>query len=116
MDITSGISALNWNTINTTQTTASTSASNRLQETLEDGQLNQASDDELMEVCKSFESYFIEQVMKEAKKTAPTEEDENTYMQYFGDTLIQEYAKNLSDHGNLGIAQNMYESMKRNGL
>ena len=55
--------------------------------------------------------------MKEAKKTVKSDEDEeNSYMQYFGDTLIQEYAEIVSDQSNLGIAQSLYESMKRNGI
>ena len=92
-------------------------SANALQSTLKDSNLKNATDDELMDVCKSFESYFIEQIMKEAKKTIKSEEEEeNSYMQYFGDTLIQEYAEIVSDQSNLGIAQSLYESMKRNGI
>lgn len=87
-----------------------------LQDTLQNGDLSNATDKELMDVCKSFESYFVEQVLKEAKKTIPSEEDEGEYMEYFGDMLVQEYAEMLSDNGSLGIAQTLYDSMKRNGL
>lgn len=74
-----------------------------------------ATDEELMQVCKDFESYLVEQVFKSMKKTVPQSEDEeNEYMQYFGDNLYQEYATSISNKGDLGIAQTLYESMKRN--
>lgn len=74
-----------------------------------------ATDEELMEVCKDFESYLVEQVFKSMKTSMvpKSEDDENEYMQYFGDTLYEEYAKNISETGELGIAQMLYESMKR---
>ena len=37
-----------------------------------------ATDDELMEVCKEFEAYFTEQVYKEMLKTVPKHEGEKT--------------------------------------
>lgn len=95
---------------------SSNTSASALQETLNGTDLDSATDEELMDVCKSFESYFVEQVLKEAKKMTESSEDENVYMQYFGDTLIQEYADMISEHSNLGIAQNLYDSMKRKGL
>lgn len=77
------------------------------------GDLTNATDKELMDVCKDFESYFVEMVMKEMKKTVHSS-DENEYTQMFGDTLYQEYAKNIADSGSIGLAQTLYESMKRN--
>ena len=52
----------------------------------------------------------------------PENEDEesssiSSYMDYFGDTLTQEYAKSATESNNgkgLGIAQMLYEQMKRN--
>lgn len=77
--------------------------------------LSKASDEELYEACKSFESYLVEQVIKSVKKTvAPSEEDENEYISYFGDNIYQQYAKDITESGELGIAQQLYESMKRN--
>lgn len=104
---TSGISA---------DTVSSNTSANALEDTLSNTDLSTATDDELMDVCKSFESYFVEQVLKEAKKTVLSDdEEEGEYMQYFGDILVQEYSDLLSDNGNLGIAQMLYDSMKRNG-
>ena len=74
-----------------------------------------ATDEELMQVCKDFESYLVEQVFKSMEKTVQrSDEEENEYMQYFGDNLYQEYAGNIANKGDLGIAQTLYESMKRN--
>ena len=79
-----------------------------------------ATDDEMMEVCKEFEAYFTEQVFKAMQKMVPDSDDSSSstsYVSMFKDTLIQEYA-NLSSESNggegLGIAQMLYEQMKRN--
>lgn len=74
-----------------------------------------ATDEELMEVCKSFEAYFLEQVMKGMEKTIPYQEEKNSYVEYFGDMLYEEYAKSATENQGLGLAQMLYESMKRNG-
>lgn len=71
-------------------------------------------DNELLDVCKSFESYFVEQMFKEMRKTVPNSEDSNEYMNYFGDMLYEEYAKNITEGNGIGIAKMLYESMKRN--
>lgn len=76
--------------------------------------LENATDEELMDACKSFESYFVEQLFKEMRKTVPQTEEENEYMSYFGDMLYEKYAENVTEKGDLGIAQMLYESMKRN--
>ena len=97
-----------------TQTTTSNTSATALESTLNSTNLDSATDEELMDVCKSFESYFVEQVMKEAKKMVQSDEEENTYMQYFGDTLLQEYSDVISETGGLGIAEDLYASIKRN--
>lgn len=83
---------------------------------LEDKLKNTTSleDKELMDVCKSFETYFVEQVFKEMRKTVPESEEKNEYMDYFGDMLYEEYSKEITKNDGMGIAQMLYESMKRN--
>ena len=79
-----------------------------------------ATDDEMMEVCKEFEAYFTEQVFKAMQKMVPESDDgssSTSYVSMFKDTLTQEYASlaSESDGGKgLGIAQMLYEQMKRN--
>ena len=43
-----------------------------------------------------------------------SEEEESDYLTYFGDMMYQEYAKQITENGELGLAQQLYESMKRN--
>ncbi|MBP5159006.1 MAG: hypothetical protein ILP10_01755 [Lachnospiraceae bacterium] len=78
------------------------------------GDLSKASDEELMEVCKSFESYLVEQVIKNTKSVlAPSEEDDNPYLSLFGDRLYESYAQQITERGEIGLAQQLYEAMKR---
>ena len=111
--------------------------SSQLSDKLASTDFSQASDDELMSVCKDFESYFVEQVLKSMEKMAKIDsEDEdsnlftsmagiggtedtslNTLGSYFGDEMVSSYAKLMTDSNQgkgLGIAQTLYEQMKRN--
>lgn len=78
------------------------------------------TDDELMEACKEFESYFLEQVFKEMEKTVSIfkdDEDEGSTAQlvnYFKETTLTELASQSTDQNSLGLAQMLYEQMKRN--
>lgn len=74
-----------------------------------------ATDEELMEACKSFEAYLLEQAFKGMEKTIlKDEEEENDYLAQFGDKLYEEYAKEATKGEGLGLAQMLYEAMKRN--
>ncbi|MCR4961565.1 MAG: rod-binding protein [Lachnospiraceae bacterium] len=85
-----------------------------------DGQrdYSKATDEELMEVCKKFESYFLEQVMKEMWKTVDTETSDsasmNTLTSYFKDELISKTAEEATETNSNGLAQMLFEQMKRN--
>ena len=74
-----------------------------------------ATDDEMMEVCKEFEAYLVEQVYKQVQSTikSDSDEDDNPYADYAYDLQAQQYAKLVSDQGKLGLAQQLYESMKK---
>ena len=75
-----------------------------------------ATDDEMLNACKEFEAYMIEQVYKSMEKTIiKADEEENEYETFFGDMRIQQYAKNVVDQGGVGLAQQLYDAMKRNG-
>lgn len=97
--------------------TVSDTSTSRLEDTLS-GDFSNASDEELMEVCKDFEAYFVEQVFKEMKKMIPEHEDEDASMgqlrEYFEDEMIQKFADQTAETANLGLAQTLYEQMKRN--
>lgn len=76
-----------------------------------------ATDEELMDVCKQFESYFLEQVFKAMEKMVPESDDEESSasktVDYFKDTAIQELTTQSTENQGLGLAQMLYESMKR---
>lgn len=79
---------------------------------------SKATDEELMDACKQFEAYFLEQVFKEMVKTVPKSEEASSYttglMDYYQDNMIQEIAKSSTEQNSLGLAQTLYEQMKRN--
>ena len=96
------------------------SASNQSASKLE-GQLDKdysaATDDELMDACKQFEAYFLEQVFKEMMKTIPKDEESTSnsnLTDYFEDQMIQAIASDSTEQNSLGLAQTLYEQMKRN--
>jgi len=95
------------------QTVASTNRADKLGKTLSGG-VEGKSDEELMEACKSFEAYLLEQVLTSVKETlVPEDEKKNEYLNMFGDKLYEEYAGMIAESGDLGIAQKLYEAMKR---
>ncbi len=96
--------------------TANDSSASKLEDTLS-GDYSKATDEELMDVCKQFESYFLEQVMKGMESMIPKSDDEDSSMSqtvdFFKDTMIQELASESTQSQSLGLAQSLYESMKR---
>lgn len=95
---------------------ANSDKTQKLEQTLSHTDIANAEDAELLEACKSFETYFVEQVFKEMKKTVHSSDDDGEYMKYFGDMLTEQYAQAVTDSSQLGLAQTMYESMKRNAV
>lgn len=105
------ISAL-YNTNNVSDNT------NKLEKTLQ-SDLSNATDDELMEVCKDFEAYFTEQMFKAMQKMIPESEDDTSsytkqMQDYYKEQMVQVMAENSTEGQGLGIAQILYEQMKRN--
>ena len=74
-------------------------------------------DEKMLEACKEFEAYMIEQVYKQMEKTTKMFSDDKdsstSYDTMFGDMRVQEMAKRATDQGGIGLAQQLYESMKR---
>lgn len=77
-----------------------------------------ATDEELMEVCKEFEAYFLELMYKEMMKTVPESEltsgANSTLVNYFKDEMVKDVAAQTAEQSNMGLAQTLYEQMKRN--
>lgn len=95
-------------------------AETKLKETINGTDYTQASDDELLAACKQFEAYFLEQVFKEMQKTVDCFKSDssistsNQLVDYFKDDAIQELAATSTELQGLGLAQTLYEQMKRN--
>ena len=102
-----------------TATSGVSQSGNKISQMTEE-EIKQKSDDELMEVCKEFESYFLEQVFKEMAKSVEIfkgdDKDDSTskMVDFFKENTIAELASQSTDKNSLGLAQMLYEQMKRN--
>ncbi len=96
---------------------AADQSASRLEAQLQ-GDHTDASDDELMDVCKQFEAYFLEQIFKGMMKTVPESESasqaNSTLMDYYKDEMVREMAAQSTEQKSLGLAQMLYEQMRRN--
>lgn len=111
------IGSINSAFVNTVSDNAK-AASNDLTKKL-DKDMSGATDQELMDVCKEFEAYFIEQVFKNMKKSMiPQTESmsgaDATLKDFYEDKLMSEYAAGAAKQSENGLAQMLYEQMKRN--
>ncbi len=102
---------------NVYSTTANQTAS-KLQNKLDGSDYSTATEDELMDACKQFEAYFIEQMYKAMMKTIPSHEGTSNYtsnmMDYYKDQMIQSMAEQTTEQSGFGLAQMLYEQMRRN--
>ena len=91
---------------------------NKLQNSLK-GVSSETTEDELLQVCKDFESYFVEEIIKEIKENLSPEEDEkdaslSTMTDYNMDFVVQKVADQVVDEVGTNFTQQLYEQMKRN--
>ena len=105
------------NSLNSVSQISSNSATSKLQQNIQSDYSN-ATDDELMSACKQFESYFLEQVFKEMQKTVTASEftitATTTMVDYVKDSMVQQMAEESTENNSLGLANMLYEQMKRN--
>ena len=105
--------------LNTTNTDATTNYNaNALKKSLNQVS-SDTSEDELMQVCKDFESYFVEEIIKEVKKNLLPEDDDkdaslSTMTDYTMDFAVDKVADEIIDQGGGNFTQSLYEQMKRN--
>ena len=95
----------------------SSGSASKLEQSMK-GNYAHASDEELMDACKMFESYFVEQMYKSMVKTLPENEEmsgsTSTMLDFYKDQMIQEMATETTQQQDLGLAKMLYEQMKRN--
>lgn len=102
-----------------TYANAANQSANRLQNKLDGADYARATDDELLDACKQFEAYFVEQMFKEMMKTIPSESEGSgsmdSMLDYYKDQMVQSIAEETTNqNGGLGLAQMLYEQMRRN--
>ena len=91
-----------------------------LRNTLNKTDYSDADDEKLLDACKQFESYLLEQVFKEMQKTVDCIKSDDdidpnqNLVDYFRENTLQELASTSTEKEGLGIAQMLYEQMKRN--
>jgi flagellar protein FlgJ len=97
---------------------ATNASADKLKSQISSSDYSSATDDELMDVCKQFESYFLEQVFKEMQNTIITSDDSDSstsqLVDYYKDQMIQTLASESTEQNSLGLAQILYEQMRRN--
>ena len=105
------------NALYDTNSTMTDNSTSKLEETL-NSDLSKATEDELMDVCKDFEAYFTEQMFKAMQKMIPESEEVSSYTRqiqdYYKEQRVQSFADQSANGDGLGIAQMLYEQMKRN--
>ncbi len=104
-------------TYNDIYTSASSQSASKLQSQLEKD-YSKVNEDELMDACKQFEAYFLEQMFKEMMNTIPKSEESSgstsSLVDYFTDEMVKNISEESTEQNSLGLAQMLYEQMKRN--
>lgn len=99
---------------------ASSQKAGALQNKLENSTSSTSTEDELLDACKEFEAYFVEQVFNSMLETTKvfSDDDENGYaakmVDYFKDFAVQELCDQVTSGEGMGLAKTLYEQMKRN--
>lgn len=99
--------------------TKESTSSSKLKESLNATDYASATEEQLLGACKEFEAYFLEMVFKEMEKSAYVFSDEkegsnSQLVDYFKDTTLQQLTADSTEKQGLGLAQQLFEQMKRN--
>lgn len=78
----------------------------------------ESSENELLDACKQFETYFYEQIFKNMEKAMVPKDDQDangTLVDYYKENLVSEYSKKIVEQsGDNSLSHQLYEQMKRN--
>ena len=66
-----------------------------------------------MEACKSFETYFVQKMIEEAKKTTENEDELGEYTMMFADMRNEQLAYSITESGQICLAQQLYDNLKQ---
>jgi flagellar protein FlgJ len=95
------------------------STTSKLNNALKNNDYANSSHDDLLAACKEFEAYFLEMIFKEMQKSvdvfAKDKDKANAQLvDYFRDSTVQKIAADATETQGLGLAQQLFEQMKRN--
>ena len=117
------INGLNTDYTNYTNYLSQSSAASARMDQIKNKDYANATDEELMDACKQFEEYFVEMTLKEVFKTVDlfgmgesSSGAMSTSKDLMKDSIVQKFAEKITEESNLGLAQQLYESMKRNTI
>ena len=117
MDVSGITSMLNQTGVTNATNSANSAKTDSLTNSV-NGLSSNSTDEELMEVLKDFESYFIEQMIKQMKETFTDEDEESSvasqYTDTFMDYAIEDVADMLLEEVGGNMTQQLFEQMKRN--
>lgn len=117
MDITGISSVLSQTTSSSAVNNANTAKADSIKNSVT-GLSSESTEEELMGVLKDFESYFVEQIIKQMKETFTSDEEESSvasqYTDTFMDYAIEDVADMLVDEIGGNMTQQLFEQMKRN--
>ena len=117
MDVSGITSMLNQTGATNATANANTAKTDSLTNSV-NGLSSNSTDEELMEVLKDFESYFIEQMIKQMKETFTDEDEESSiasqYTDTFMDYALEDVADMLLEEVGGSMTQQLFEQMKRN--
>lgn len=103
--------------ITSTYNNASAASSSSLQSSIKNLSAD-SSEEELKGVIKEFESYFVEQVIKQMKDAFTLDEDEDStmsqYKDMYMDKAIEMVADEIVEQSGENLTQQLYEQMRRN--
>ncbi len=105
--------------INTLTSTAKTTVdTNRAQQSVS-GLSSESTKEDLEKAAKSFEAYFVEQMLKEVKETFTSEDEDSdstvsSMKDFYMDSTIQSLAETLVDEFGGTFTDQMVEQMARN--
>lgn len=103
--------------IGSTYNTAGAATANSLQSSIRNISAD-SSEEELKGVIKEFESYFVEQVIKQMKDAFTFDKDEDStmsqYKDMYMDKAIEMVADEIVDQTGESLTQQLYEQMRRN--
>lgn len=102
-------------------TNYSLSANDAVSDQLSEQVQSAQSDEQMLDACKQFESYLVQQMFKSMQESAKVfsdeDEDDNStdYVNMFQDNYLETIAEQMVNSGQgLGIAEQLYDSMKAN--